>query len=848
MLNRLASILITLALTGAAGSLRGAVDLASVRRAMQDGLPAVAAVKAERILDRKDLSAEDQAEVATLVAEAWIRAGRPEAALAVVDRVQVPDSDFWHAQALVMKGEPDEAEMFLRRAVEKGEVSARTKLLLAQVQVMRGIDIEARHLLDELVRDEDPWAKREASLMLAEMEMSDGKAAEVLESISSADAEADVEKAFLRARALLALNKSAEARTVLEAMSKVRGGGERLHHAAAVLMAKSLLMDGETVAAQEVLIDFLSATAKCDVWPEAFELLWQTGPQAPGDSLPSVPVGWVATGNVAHKELSSSAEALDQFRGHAMFTVARWLEVCERPQEAVGLYEALLQTLPGSPMESEAIRRVMELHLAMGADDRVLALADLWRGKYDAISASALVDFVSGTIHFVRGDYLRSLERFQEAASLASSLSERRRALFNAAVAAYRVGQAGLYQALLSQLAVAGAGGPEGSTQIAAGSDSGETAQDLELDRALDLASRGDSDAETALRRWIGAADSHARLAEAWIALAELELMKQPVPLEEVRLALKAVDDLPNLQGQASQRLDYAKLWLATEEGDQDKVIELGKAYLQTWPASVLADEVRMKVGEAYYRAENFASARTEFELVARETPHSPYADTALYYAGMSAAGVMTEEGVDQAIGLWEELADRGGELGIAARRQQAVAKRRQGRESDALAVLDKLLTEPKLDPEMRRLITCERAELLLVLGKTEPAALEQCVKALETFVEDPDLPCLWRMRAGFTLAATHREAGRSAEALEACYDAVRSADEDPPISPAEFSWFYKAGFFGVDLLEKTAQWEAAARMAEELAQWNGSRAEDARGRAAKIRLAHFLWDEAEKE
>lgn len=825
-----------------------AVDLEPVRRAMRDGLPAVGAVKAERLLAREDLSEEDRIRAGAVAVEAWIRAGQPDAALKVVDGVEIPRSDFWHAQALVMKDEADEAEVFLRRAMESGEADARTRLLLAEVQVARGIDVEARFLLKELIESPEPDVARAARILLAEMAMSEGAVEEVLNGISAAEAARDAELAFLRARALLGLDRAVEARRLLDGIRKIRGGGEQLHHASVVLLAESLIMDGELAVAQEALIEFMRTTAKSEMWRKAFDLLRQTGPKAAGESLPSVPVGWIGAGNIAHREMGISGAELDEFRGHAIFTVARWLEATERPQEAVGLYEALLQTLPGSPSESEAIRRVMELHMAMGADDRVLMLADMWRGKYDAISASALVDFVSGTIHYFRGDYLRALQRFQEAASVAASLPERRRSLFNAAVSAYGAGQAGLYQALLSQLSVAGAGGPEGTTQIAAGSDSGETAEDLELDRALDLASKQDADAESALRKWVSTSDNHARVSEAWIALAELALMKQPIQLEEARAALKVVDELPTLNPQAGQRRDYVQLWLAMKEADEDRVIELGESFLEDWPKSVLTDEVRMKVAEAYYRAENFASARTEFEKVAREEPDSAYADTALYFAGMSAAAVMTEEGVNQAIGLWQELADRGGDLGMAARRQQAVAKRRQGREGDALAVLDKLLTESGLDEDMRRLIVCERAELMLVLGKNDPAYLDQAVKSLEAFVGGGELPCLWRMRAGFTLAATHREAGRTAEALEACYDAVRSADEDPPATPAEFSWFYKAGFFGVDLLEKTAQWEAAARIAEELAQWDGGRAKDARDRAAKIRLAHFLWDEAEPE
>jgi hypothetical protein len=52
-----------------------------------------------------------------------------------------------------------------------------------------------------------------------------------------------------------------------------------------------------------------------------------------------------------------------------------------------------------------------------------------------------------------------------------------------------------------------------------------------------------------------------------------------------------------------------------------------------------------------------------------------------------------------------------------------------------------------------------------------------------------------------------------------------------------------EAGFFGIDLLEASRQWEPAARLAEQIARQPGERAAEAHDRATKIRLEHFLWD-----
>jgi hypothetical protein len=130
-----------------------------------------------------------------------------------------------------------------------------------------------------------------------------------------------------------------------------------------------------------------------------------------------------------------------------------------------------------------------------------------------------------------------------------------------------------------------------------------------------------------------------------------------------------------------------------------------------------------------------------------------------------------------------------------------------------------------------------------MLLGKTNPARLNEAVETLRTLLHEAALPLQWRARGGYTLAVALRSAGRLHEALEACHDVVHSASLTPSPDPAEALWYYRAGFFGIDLLEEMKQWEPAARLAEKLAATTGERATEARQRATKIRLEHFLWD-----
>jgi outer membrane protein assembly factor BamD (BamD/ComL family) len=370
--------------------------------------------------------------------------------------------------------------------------------------------------------------------------------------------------------------------------------------------------------------------------------------------------------------------------------------------------------------------------------------------------------------------------------------------------------------------------------------DNGAT---LELEKALFAAAKRQPEAELALRAFIRAHPDHPRFADASVTLAEWLLMAVPPRVHDARITLDATTAATTLSQSQMQRIDLTRLWLHDAEGDLKELLVQGAAFLKAWPKSTFVPEVRMKIAGAHYRLEDFASARTEFEIIARDYPETSNADTALYFAAMSASSVMSAEGRVRALATWEELAQKGGPLAVAARRQQALSERAQGRLNEALAALDKLLALKNLDVEQQRMTICEKAEVLLLLGKTDPARLDAAITLLDEFLAESSLPFFWKARAGFTLATARHDAKRDTEALEACYNVLRAAEITPPASPADYVWFAKTGFFGIDLLEAAHHWEAAARLAEQVAQRRGDREQEARERATKIRLEHFLWD-----
>ncbi len=830
----LAATLLALPTAIFAAGLAEASEYLSAQQALADGLPSVAAVKAERLLKLKGWTRVETRQLATFAAEAWTRASEGTRVLALADAHDIDDEPFWRGQGLALTGDLSAA----RRVLNEDNTTLqhpRSRLLLAQILATLGENAAARDALDPLITSTDAALQKHARLLQSEIDINEGKPASGLPAKADED---DAATRFLRARALLQSGQIIPAKEMLQSVLSAPQGGERLHQAAQLLQVEALLQQHQATEAQKQLTKFLDATANSTLWVEAFDLLNRAHQEIPtSGTIPEGVLRWISAGNTAQQQPDPPpvlAEATAEFRGHAIYLTAQWLAAQQRENETVGLLEALIQLYPAHPRLSDAMQFAMEIYAKHHIDERVKALAEAWHQKFH--TSSVPVDFAVGGLLYRRGQPLEAFQMFQTAANVATTLTERRRALFNAGISAISASDFTLYRSLLGQLELI-------SNAAAVGPESSDSAAMLELEKALFLAATHKPEAEAALRTFIRTYPKHPRFAEACIALAEWFLLTTPPRIED---ALKSLDNATTAPGelapQQQQRILYTRLWLSDAAGDLKTLITQGAEFLKLWPKSNLVPEVRMKIAGAYYRLEDFANARTEFEIIARENPDTEQADTALYFAAMSATSVMSEDGHKRAIEIWEELAQKNGPLAVAARRQHALSERLLGNHAAALAVLDKTLAMKALEPSERPIVLCEKAELLLLLGKTDPAQLDAAADLLDAFLTDHSLPFMWKARAGFTLATVHHDAKHDTEALEACYNVLRAADITPPTSPADYIWFAKAGFFGIDLLEASRQWEAAARLAEQIAQRPGDRATEARDRATKIRLEHFLW------
>lgn len=810
------------------------------RRALAEGSPAVAAYRAEELLHQPESSwnEEEQMMLATLAAEGWTRDGQAERVLRLTENDPRPyGALFWRGQALLMQQKLEEAEEVLRDYERAGRYSEQARLCLAMVFMAQGRDALARRELKELRESKDPELATRARLMFNESELPIGRQEVVMERLLREPEKDRPDVVFLRARAALQNGQFEEATKLVKQLLKSPVGGMRLHHATALLEAEILLTSGRVQEAENSVVKFLDQSEQGDFQVEAFDLLRRVREMLPEQKRAMMPPEVL---------LWTTQSAQRQRQAHALFLTADWLAARGRTLEAVGLLESLLAGHPGHRIESEAMRRAMEIQGSLGHDARVLELAEVWRRKYGGGGVS-VVDLITGALLFGRGEFPEAMTRFQRAADLAGTLGERRRSLFNAAVAAIKAGESALYASLIGQLQSVSTVDAQGVASSSAGSRSGETAADVELDHALELAASGQSSAALELLRFVEAYPDHARWVEAQVVLAELALLDTPPRVKAAEAALNEASK--RLQtgaeeaeiSEMQQRVGYTRMWCREAEADWKGVTEVGLAFLKAWPKVAIAAEVRMKVADGFFRLEDYANAQTQFELVAKNDPLSEFAEAATFSAGKAA---MSLRNVDVALSLWETLAAQDGGLSRAARLQQALAKRREGKEAEALKVVDGLLAEADLDAGTRRLLLCEKAELLIQMGVAEAKNLEAAVAVLRDFLKAPEISGSWRARGGYWLAYALRKMKEDVAALAACQTVTEQQDLAQGLDPDAAAWYYRAGFLAVELLEERGQWEGAARMAERLAQAGGERATEAQDIATKIRLQRFLWDE----
>jgi tetratricopeptide (TPR) repeat protein len=450
---------------------------------------------------------------------------------------------------------------------------------------------------------------------------------------------------------------------------------------------------------------------------------------------------------------------------------------------------------------------------------------------------AALLRFKDAIIDSRKGEFAVAFEKFEALSHGDSRIAPE--AAFNGGLAALRLGnyrKAGQLGQTLSKITTSGA-----------------LAVELELETVLQRCRDGHAQAEESLKSFLKAHPGHPREADAKLAFVELthqQLMNLPSgsaallgePLRaRANAYFKQVMAAPMPSSTAAQAA-YLEVFLADAEQPRDdgRVIELAEAFVRAFSESPLIAEMRMKLGEVYFRRKDFANAENQFATLLAQQPEGSLAETAGYLAGQCAANLLNPGSVDRALIYWDEVARRAGPLRWKARYQQASVKCRLGQESEGVVLFDLILkASAGVDADLRFGTMCGKADALLGIAKREGLPVDQAVEQYQLLAAEADVHPHWRNQALYKIAKAY-EANRPKESLEGF---IRLLDATGSMDAGEYFWVLKAGFDAARILERQAAWRDAVHVYERMAKMPAPRAQEAGARARQLRLERFLWD-----
>jgi tetratricopeptide (TPR) repeat protein len=770
-------------------------------QSLEDGVPVVAVAKLQNAL-KENLTPEQRRTASAKLAEALLACGRVEDAMAesarlnlreplLAARIYIAAERWAEALALYEKETPNPVSLLGR----------------AECLYQLGKTEEAIGILENAKAQETvPIQLRLAEFYLDAERLKDCE--KLLASISPVSPAAKKWKQYAEARLMLAQGRPAYAFGRFEALQREPHYiGKNLLIGAILGMAEARVQLSGLTAADDLLEQFIWK------YPAHYSL---------GLVFKKLDEIYAGEESPSFAELQKWTQSEPAIRsGYATHYLARGFLRENRKAEALQVLEEFESRFPEHDLLAETLLMRGQLQVNVGKFDiaeRTFERA--MRATQDAVTR-AHIEMSSAIGHFEKGEFVMAATQFRNA-------GERSPDLWEHAVVCSALSW--LNQGNLARFI-------EDYEELSRKFPDSLFRRDLILEEGLLEARKGDARAEVTLRRFIKDFPDSPRIAEARLALAELRFT-----LGDARGAenyLKVVNENPAPVPTAAQA-DYLAIFVASQASprDDERVIELCRYYLDRYPDSPREAEVRMKLGNLFFRRDDFASAQIEFERLARENETSPLVETALYLAGQSSMKSMSVGGVDRATELFEEVAKLKGPLKLYARLQQALAQDALGKKQDANLIYDTILASNPT-PELKFAALSGKADNLTDLGKQTPALYNQALDLYEQILMDQENGAVWRMQALYKKGRCLMMLKRQDEALAAYYDVLKVGLSQPE----DYFWFYKAGFDAGRLCEERAQWQSAIGIYQKMADLEGPRAEEAKARLTQLRLEHFIWE-----
>jgi len=774
-----------------------ASPLDEAREALENGFPQVALVKIEQQIPSIGTPTAD-AQANLLYARALIEAGQSEAAVALITSSGIPSGparDFWLGQALAANGDWLNAAQAYASAVRVSDFEFQKEALIGQARMLKNLGKlqDAAATLATASTWPPSEIKSLALLDLAEIllvQKNPASARLCLEQIAASTNAQKSRKSLLLAKAAAQEENDEFVLSLLTSFAPVNAD---MAVSAITLHATALQHLSRNAEAETLLEEFIAAHPSMPGLKDVFS------------SLDEIYSGATSPSSSELKRWSSDPEPSLRQR-LATYYLARFEARQKTPDNALALLERLASDPASNPLAEETLFELAALRIRLNRNDEALSLLP-------PTGSSPHTDFLRGLALSRKGDQTAAAAAFTSAAAN-SDLAES--ALFNAA---------------LCQL-FAGSTPNTALAELEQKFPSSPRIPAFRMQEAFHLARQGDPLTESTLqalaRSSVPGIASRARL-----ALAEWKYQQLDYPGADA--------ELRRISTQAEPSREAALKVFLTDDGNPantEKAIAAARTFLSAYQNTDPEASVRMKLGELLYRQGDFATARVELETLARNFPDTEYDEPALFLAAQSVSRIPSATAPDEAILLFEEVASGNGALAAEARLEQASLIAAQGKPLEANLVLDKILSSnPPADTRATAII--EKGKNFYSLGDNDPANYRAAIEVWKQIATEQSTTPAWRNEALTRIGTALEKTGDLNTAVATYYDVFKPTAQ----APAEFFWFYKAGFAAARILESTQKWPEAIRVYETLAATEGPRSLEAKNRIKQLRLEHFLWD-----
>jgi len=804
-------------------------SLDAAEQAISARLPEVAIAKLQAFLTSSaalDDSLRERAE--NDLTQAMLDSGDFVGALA---RLEFPEGEverFRKAEALSALGRWEDAAPLYAEVAAGGPASLREAAAIGQAEALhalaRGDEAESA-----LARLEPHSSSALVRLRLAELCLESGQLERARQLLARSKPSSLLEtrwRQFVEGRVYLAEDQAAPALQDFEELLKdPRGLTPALHSGATVGLTEAHAALNGLEVADNVIEDFIWKFPDSPFLEDMFRRL---------DGI------YAREENPSESELQHwAAQAPPRRAALALYYLARSIQRESRQEKAIRTFTDFVQRYPRHPLAFEAWMQLGELYLETSRlSDAISAFEGAMRTSGNP-DERARGEIAEGNADFAKGEFLHATESFRNAAQRSPDLWLD--ATYDSALAWLYVGN---YERFLVHYNALSQRYPDT-----------EQRRSLLLEEGLLQARSGDPRATATLQSFIRDFPDNRRVSEARLALAELVFARGDV--DSASNLLKAAY-VSKPSDQSREQADCLAIFIADSAGNRrdDEVLRLGRQFLDTYPDSTLRPRIRMKLGEVYFRREDFANAQTQFETLAEESPADPLADQALILAGQSSVKGMSPGGIKHALDLFQRVAAGSGPLKLYARQEQALLKVQMGSNKDAVIIYDDILRSNP-DTPLRFAALCGKADCLVAAesaaeSDASPAPSPSvssttggCAAAIALYNQiatDPEATPPWRDQALYKKGRCLNKQGLTGEALAAFFDILNAPSAASRQQP-DFFWFDKAGFDAADMLEEKSQWPGAISILEKVAQAGGPRSAEARKRADQLRLEHFVWD-----